>query len=143
MQMPDTATLPQIFVTKPDLVRLRDLVERSLDGGLTEAAERLEHELERAKIVPQDQIPPNVVTMRSRAVCRDIETDTVRELELVYPREADSSAGKISVLAPMGVALLGLRVGSTIRWPMPRGRTVTLELLEVRYQPEAAGAFDL
>ena len=80
--------------------------------------------------------------MRSRARYRDVDTGKTRELELVYPHEADASVGKLSVLAPVGLALLGMRAGSTIRWPMPRGRTATLELLEVRYQPEAAGVFD-
>jgi regulator of nucleoside diphosphate kinase len=60
-------------------------------------------------------------------------------LTLVYPRDADGSAHKVSVLAPVGSALLGLRVGETIDWPMPGGRSARLQVLAIRYQPEAAG----
>ena len=62
-----------------------------------------------------------------------------RELALVYPRDADGSAHKVSILAPVGSALLGLRTGDSIDWPMPGGRTARLEVLAIRYQPEAAG----
>ncbi len=127
----DTRTLPDIYVTAPDLARLRELVARALDQGAGEAAEQLEQELERARVVEADQLPPDVVGMRSRVRFRDQESGRTREVSLVYPHEAVASAGKLSVLAPAGVALLGLRAGATIRWPMPRGRTATLELLEV------------
>lgn len=135
--------LPELHVTEQDLNRLSEVVEQYGDGPLRRAAEALEVELERARIVPQAQIPPDVVTMRSRAVCRELESGKTRELMLVYPDEASHEEGKVSILAPVGLALLGLRVGDTIRWPMARGRHTTLELLEVRYQPEAAGALDL
>jgi regulator of nucleoside diphosphate kinase len=144
MQIPQTASvLPELHITEQDMTRLRSIVERYAEGALGPATESLELELDRARVVPQDRIPADVVTMRSRAVCQDVENGKTREVVLVYPDEADVSENKVSVLAPMGLALLGLRVGDTIRWPMPRGRSSLLELVNVRYQPEAAGALDL
>lgn len=137
------AAPPELNITAQDMKRLRNVVERYAEGRLGPAAESLELELDRARVVPQERIPSDVLTMRSRVLCADLESGKQRELVLVYPEEADPSEGKVSVLAPVGLALLGLRVGDTIRWPMPRGRDATLELLEVRYQPEAAGAFEL
>jgi regulator of nucleoside diphosphate kinase len=134
---------PELHITQQDLDRLSEVVEQYGDGPLRRAAQALETEIERARIVPQDRIPPDVVTMRSRAVCVDLESGKQRELMLVYPDEANHDEGKVSVLAPVGLALLGLQVGDTIRWPMARGRETTLKLLEVRYQPEAAGERDL
>ena len=133
---------PALQITDADMRELRKVVDRFTDGKLGEAAEALELELERAQVVAQGRIPPDVVTMRSRASFEDLSTGKRREFELVYPNESDPTEGKVSVLAPVGLALLGLRVGHTIRWPMPRGRQTTLELLEVSYQPEAAGDFD-
>ena len=138
-----TPAHPELHITEQDHRRLRAVVERFIDGRHAAAAEALETELDRARVVPQDEIDPDVLTMRSRALCVDRETGTQRELVLVYPDEADVSSGKISVLAPVGLALLGLRVGDTIRWPTPRGRDAVLELLELRYQPEADGAYEL
>lgn len=144
--MPATTTpepaLPELHITEQDLARLRDVVERYADGALGAAAEALDEELERARVVPQRQIPPDVVTMRSRVVWKDTQTGKQREVELVYPDEADAESNKVSVLAPVGLALLGLRVGDTIRWPLPAGRHTMVKLLAVPYQPEAAGAFD-
>lgn len=139
----EAAALPDLQITEQDLDRLSEVVEQHGDGPLRRAAEALEAELERARIVPQDRIPSDVVTMRSRAVCSELESGKRRELVLAYPDEANPEEGKISVLAPVGLALLGLRVGDTIRWPMARGRHTTLKLLEVQYQPEAAGALHL
>ncbi|MCY1459732.1 Regulator of nucleoside diphosphate kinase [compost metagenome] len=62
---------------------------------------------------------------------------------MVYPKDANADEGKISILAPIGSALLGLSVGEKIDWPAPGGKTLKLELLAVEYQPEAAGDFDL
>jgi regulator of nucleoside diphosphate kinase len=144
MANPNTApSLPELHVTQQDLDRLSEVVEQYSEGPHAKAAEALEVELERARIVPQDQVPPDVVTMRSRAVCLDLDSGRQRELMLVYPGEANPEEGKVSVLAPVGLALLGLRVGDTIRWPMGGGRQTTLKLLEVRFQPEAAGEMDL
>lgn len=152
MQPTDTAPLstatgpsasPPLHITQKDMERLRLVVDRNIDGKLGPAAEALELELDRATVVADGQVPADVLTMRSRALCEDLETGKQRELVLSYPNETDPSEGKVSVLAPVGLALLGLRVGDTIRWPMPNGRETVLKLVKILYQPEAAGESDL
>jgi len=129
---------PAITITRLDLQRL----ERLLDGleEFGAAAEALEKELARAKVVPLNKVPAGVVTMNSRVHCRDENSGKEYHLTLVYPEEAGSE-GTVSILAPVGSALLGLSVGQHIDWPAPGGKTMRLILLEVEYQPEAAGAY--
>lgn len=127
---------PAIMVTHPDMERLRSLVDSVTSNDFVE---RLEAELDRASVVPVEDLPPGVVTMRSRVVFEDAETGKRREAELCYPHEADAANGRISILAPVGMALLGLSVGDAIRWPLPSGRAATLRVISVPYQPEAAG----
>lgn len=138
-----TPAVPELFITEQDMKRLRDVVESYSSGNLADAAESLECELDRAHVVVQDQVPPDVVTMRSRVVCEDLTTSKRREITIVYPTEADVEGNKVSILAPMGMALLGLRVGDTIKWALPHGRTTRLKVVDVRFQPEASGAFEL
>ena len=99
----------------------------------------LEAELGRARIVPADKVPPDVVTMGSVVRLRDLDSHEVEEYELVYPAEADIEQNRISVLAPIGTAILGYRVGDVIEWPVPAGLR-RLQLRKVLYQPERAGA---
>ena len=134
--------LPEIFVTDKDFERLRAVIGEYAASELAEFADALEAELERAHVVPQREVTGDVMTMRSRAIVENLQTGSQRELELVYPHEADPTAGKVSTLAPAGLALLGLRAGETIRWPMAKGRTTRLKVVEVRYQPELAGELD-
>lgn len=131
--------LPSITLSSKDVSRLEALLERL--PAPTPASEVLERELVRAEVVEPDQMPEGVVTMRSTVLCRDDATGKTRELTLVYPHEAVGE-GKVSVLAAAGAALLGLTIGQKISWPGPGGRPLTLTLLEVRYQPEAAGDYE-
>ena len=78
-------------------------------------------------------------TARFKVVGAGGDTGEERELTLVYPRDADGQPDKVSILAPVGSALLGLRIGDTIEWPVPGGRTIRLQVLSIRFQPEAAG----
>lgn len=94
----------------------------------------LEDELSRAVLVPADQVPANVVKMYSRVTYLDESNGTSREVELVYPEEADSSAGKISILSPVGSALLGLEVGNTIEWLFPDNQSRLLRVINVTHQ---------
>ncbi len=103
----------------------------------------LEEELERAVIVAPGEIAPDVVTMNSRVRFRDEESGEEEDVTIVYPRAAEPSQGCVSVLAPVGSALLGLSVGDVIEWPVPRGRTRRLRITSIAYQPEAAGDLDL
>lgn len=138
-----TKTLPALHITTEDMERLRTIVERALESSRAAAAEQLELELDRAVVVPQEQVPPDVVTMRSRFHFEDVETGRRREATLVYPEEASMDQSRVSILAPVGLALLGLKVGDMIEWPLPNARLARLRILEVLYQPEAAGDFHL
>jgi regulator of nucleoside diphosphate kinase len=132
------AQLPSIYLTQDDHDRLSDLVEAYAAGAGGRRFDHLEAELLRAKVVPSDQIPRDVVTMNSRVVFEDEQTGERREVTLVYPREADIDAGKISILVPIGTALLGLRVGQSIDWELPSGEKHRYRVIEVPYQPESA-----
>lgn len=129
------AQAPQIFLTQPDMDRLLALVEAAPGKHY----ERLEGELLRAKVVPRDAIPQDLVTMNSRVVFENETTGERREITLVYPDLADIDAGRVSVLVPVGTALLGLRVGQSIDWQLPNGETQRFRIVEVPYQPETHG----
>lgn len=131
-----------IVVTETDLERLTRLLHGQPERNAP-ACEALEEELSRADVVAPADISPDVVTMNSRA--RFVDEDAHEELEitLVYPRDADVARGRVSVLAPVGAALLGLAVGQSIAWPLPYGATKRLRVSAVVYQPEAAGDLHL
>lgn len=126
-----------ITITDVDLERLQPVLAQHD----TPASESLETELHRASIVAQRAVPADVVTMNSEVVYEDCDTLARRAVRVVYPKDADASRGRVSVLAPIGSALLGLRVGQTIAWPVPSG-TKRIRVVEIRYQPEACGDFD-
>ncbi len=98
----------------------------------------LMYELSRCVVVPADEIPPNVITMRSRVRLRDLDTDSTFEYTLVYPGEADFAKGKISIVAPIGTAMIGYSEGDEIEWEVPGGHR-RLMVEAILYQPEAAG----
>lgn len=129
------AELPQLFLTPNDMDRLLKLVDAHPGKGL----EKLESELVRANVVPRGEIPGDVVTMNSRVVFENETTGERREVTLVYPGNADIDAGRISVLVPIGTALLGLRVGQSIDWVLPGGEKQRYRIVDVPFQPEAAG----
>ncbi len=135
--------MPPIIVTDTDAERLRTTLEAHTSTRDEPLVERLLEELDRATVVSAFAVPAGVVTMNSRVVYRDRDTNEVRTVTLVYPHEADPAQGRLSVMAPIGAALLGLRAGQKITWPLPEGRTRTLEVVAVTWQPEAAGDFTL
>lgn len=135
-----------IYITEFDLNRLTELlgVWQTFKGSKSTSIhlEGLSEELDRAHIVAPKDIPPDVVTMNSRVRLSDTSKEEDLIYTLVFPRDADAEAGKISILAPIGTAILGYKVGDIIEWPVPLGiRKVKIE--EVLYQPEAAGDFHL
>ncbi|MFP2904836.1 nucleoside diphosphate kinase regulator [Pyxidicoccus sp. 3LFB2] len=132
-----------LIVTETDMERLRHVIDHQGGGRQAELAEVLELELSRASVVASETVPPTVVTMNSTVIFEDEETGEQRKVTLVYPRDARSEEGRISVLAPMGSALIGLSVGQSISWPMPGGRTRRVRVIAVPYQPEAAGHYHL
>jgi regulator of nucleoside diphosphate kinase len=128
----------RIYVTNEDMQRLRRLVDNlqtsiSADSNLA----ALEEELDRAHVVDAKRIRPDVITLNSQVRVMDLDNNRVLEYEVVYPNtKGRSSASTLSVLAPLGTALLGYRAGDTIEWSVPRGKR-RLKVLEVMYQPEA------
>ena len=129
---------PPIFVSSLDLERIEAMRDapayRDQAGAIA-----LRDELARADVLAPAQMPNDVVTMNSRVRAVDLDNGDAYDLTLVYPRDADGDAGRVSVLAPVGSAILGLRIGQTMQWPMPGGRRMTLRVDAIHYQPEAAG----
>ena len=134
-----------IYITEKDRERLGALVERVRDQNQREDfayISRLEEELEFAEIVPPEDIRADIITMRSKVRLKDLDTDEEMDYALVFPTEADSGEGKISVLAPLGTAILGYREGDTIEFQAP-ARLRRLKVIDVLYQPESTGNYDL
>ena len=132
-----------ILLTATDERRLSQLLKTKAGELDPRALELLEGELARAKVVDSSEIPPNVVTMNSVVSFEDLETGQPSEVTLVYPSASSGTGGKVSILAPIGSALLGLSVGDSIVWPVPGGRSRRLRVTAVHYQPEAEGQLDL
>lgn len=129
---------PNLMISDKDIVQLRLLLERNSTGvgqdGINWVA--LEEEIERAKVVPYDQIPADVVIMHSRVRIVDMRTGEQRVFQIVFPHEANYAEGKISVLAPIGMALLGCSAGTEVEWNVPSGRRRLL-VEAVEHQPES------
>jgi regulator of nucleoside diphosphate kinase len=133
----------KIIVTELDRTRLGTLLEKAVNVELVERRylQDLSRELERAETVTPADVPPDVITMNSTARVREIESGDVYDYTLVYPEQADVERQRISVLSPVGTALIGYRVGDVIEWPVPAGK-VRLKVEEVLYQPEREGDFN-
>ncbi len=124
-----------LIMTEMDYQKLLGLVRHSNSA----ISEMLEEELSRASIVPVGSLPADVVSMNSKIKFVDLETGKESVVTLVFPHEASVDENKISVMTPVGAALIGLRVGQTIDWTFPNGKTKEIKVVEVIYQPEAAG----
>ncbi|CAH9057888.1 nucleoside diphosphate kinase regulator [Pseudoalteromonas sp. S3260] len=131
-------TKPEIIISSLDADRLYALME-SLPANSFAGEKELEAELGRANIVEPHEVPATVVTMNSTVNFVVESTGEEFTLTLVYPKNIDSSGNKISILAPVGSALLGLSQGDQIEWPKPGGGLITVTIKEVTYQPERAG----
>jgi regulator of nucleoside diphosphate kinase len=130
----------KIIITDADHERLESLLASEFAKVISpvEYLEDLRAELKRAEIVPPNRVPRNVVTMNSTVVLRDLETREKEEYTLVYPERADIANNRLSVLAPVGTAILGQRVGDELRWRVPAGwRRFKVE--RVLFQPEREG----
>ena len=133
-----------IHITQYDLERLLKLL---LAAGSTQYRgsnyiKRLQTELERATVVSPQDIPSDVITMNSTVCLEDTETAEEEIYTLVFPEDADLAQGKISILAPIGTAMLGYRVGDTFEWDVPAGKRRLL-VKRIIFQPEASGNYDL
>ncbi len=131
---------PKIILSSLDFERLDALLDepalRNLPGAI-----KLRDEMVRAEIVEPADMPPTTVTMNSTVSFKMLPEENEIKLTLVYPKDANGDPDRISVLAPVGSALLGLSVGQKIEWPTPSGKSVQVEIISVSYQPERSGVF--
>ena len=134
------ANHPAITITRLDMQRLERLLDSLED--FTPAAEALEQELARANVIGHTEIAQDIVTMNSTVHCVEQATQKEYVVTVVYPQDAGAS-GTVSVLAPIGSALLGLSVGQSITWPTGTNKSLQLRVEKITYQPEAAGEFTL
>ncbi|MDD4018494.1 MAG: nucleoside diphosphate kinase regulator [Kiritimatiellae bacterium] len=134
----------QIYLTDNDRKRLEELLAVAATFNYRDRNDlkTLASELQRAKVVGSREVSARIVTMNSRVKLRDLDTKAEMELTLAFPSEADVDAGKISVLSPVGTAILGYGEGDTVIWTVPAG-TRRLMIEKILYQPEAAGDFHL
>jgi regulator of nucleoside diphosphate kinase len=133
-------TKPKIIVSETDAERLHGLLD-AIPANAFPGKPVLEAELARAEIVDAKDVPPSVVTMNSTVKFRVSPANDEFCLTLVYPRDVDQRGGTISILAPVGGALLGLAEGDETDWPRPGGGTLGVRIEKVVYQPERAGEF--
>jgi regulator of nucleoside diphosphate kinase len=138
MHTPHTAV-----VTELDLERLQRVLDLHADAAHAEHAEELEWKLSKAQVAHPESVPPGVVTMNSTVLFEDETKGEFQEVTLCYPKDARSAPGRVSVLAPVGVALLGLSQGQRVELVVPGGHKRRLRVVAVPYQPEAAGHFHL
>ena len=133
-----------IQITELDRKRLQDLIRDAQTGEYRKSVylEKLLGELERAEVVRPQDIPGDVITMNSTVTLMDLDTNEEETYTLVYPEQADTTQGKVSILAPIGTAMLGYRVGDVFEWEVPAGKR-RLKVTKILYQPEASGNFDL
>ncbi|AZK61091.1 nucleoside diphosphate kinase regulator [Pectobacterium versatile] len=133
-------TKPNLTISELDAERLDMLLEQPAFAD-SDIAQALNEELDRAEILPAASIPSHVVTMNSRVRFRDLNTNEEHIRTLVYPAAVKDSKEPLSVMAPLGAALLGMHVGNSITWQLPNGEETRIEVLELLYQPEAAGEY--
>ena len=131
-----------ILITENDYQRLSHLLQVRQMAKDPQVVEVLRNELRRAVVVPSEEIPRDVITMNSRIRLKKRKGAAEMEITVVFPQDADIVNRKISVLAPIGTAVLGCKVGDEIKWPAAQG-AVAYQVKEIVYQPEAAGDFHL
>lgn len=132
--------LPAITLSASDHARLQNVAAGAMSSA-PDIASFLLRELDRATVLPRDRAPA-AVKMGSKVRYRDDFTGRIREVRLVYPAEADPASGSISVLTPVGAALIGLSAGQTMGWSDRLGRKKTLTVLDVQHDIESAGCLD-
>lgn len=121
-------------LTDLDHVRLSKLQDQRSHPALDEL-------LEVTDVVSPQEVAPDVVTMRSQLVIADAQTGQRQTITLCYPADADPASGRLSVLSPVGLALIGTRVGATARWRTPGGEEGAAQVVDIVHQPEASGDY--
>jgi len=131
----------EIYITEHDMKRLRALIE-IYNGKDKPYIDLLEEELERAKVVDPKSIPNDVVTMNSVVRIKDMDTNEEKTFTLVFPGKREVTENALSILAPIGTALLGYREGDIVEWEVPAGMK-RFQIMEIIYQPERLGNYEL
>lgn len=131
---------PKIILSSLDVKRLENILVSMTDENFP-GINDLEEELARADVVDPKDIPATVVTMNSTVRFKVESLNSEFLLTLVYPKDSDAAKGKISILAPVGSALLGLSQGDEIEWPKPNGGLMNVRIEEITYQPERSGEY--
>jgi len=133
----------KIVITQNDSEKLRKFIKAARQGASANAAhiQRLVEEIESAEIVDREQIGADVITMNTEAVVKDVKTGETETYKVVFPEYADIDTGKVSVLSPLGCALLGYRINDEIEVDAPGGKRI-VRVEKVVYQPEAQGNFE-
>ncbi len=128
----------KIFITEKDYMRLNNLINTDYSDE-NDCLENLENEIERANIIRGNEVPPDLVTMNSKIEYLDFTTNRTSIITISYPDNSNYVEKNISIMAPLGCALIGLREGQEILWDFPSGATKKLKIIKVIYQPEASG----
>ena len=131
----------QIFLTEKDYIRIKSLFEHF--SNLDFDKENLEIELDRARILADNEVPKDLVTMNSTLKYKKLRTKEEKVITLVYPSQLSKIENGVSILSPLGTALIGLSAGQEINWAFPNGKTERIKIIEIIYQPEASGDWQL
>ena len=138
-----TRSKHDLLISSYDKKRIMRLLRSGdVSSEVREELDDLTWEIQRAAEVRPQEVPPDLVTMNSSVRVSDLETSTSALYTIVFPPDANYDEGKISILAPLGTALLGYRAGDVVYWHVPRG-VRQLRIEEILYQPEAAGDYHL
>jgi regulator of nucleoside diphosphate kinase len=128
-------TLEDRTLTELDHRRIGQLIDRP--------AHPMAAVLQEAELLPSREVPADVVTMHSRLRLADVDSGQALTITLCYPADAEPARGFVSVLSPVGMSVLGLRVGDIARWRLPSGWEGAARVEGIEFQPEASGIFTL
>jgi len=136
-----TPILDERTLSELDHIRLARLTRHDAAAATRGESTRLEALLDDAELVSPRAVPPDVVTMHSQVLLVDVGSGRRSKVTLCYPSDADPAIGFVSVLSPIGAALLGVRVGAIARWRTPTGQEAAAEVVALLSQPEASGDY--
>ncbi len=136
--------MSKIILSKLDYTRITESIKQAKQLGkiAVNEANKLLNELSSAKVVESNEIPSDVVTMNSIIKISFLNTEKVVQFQLVYPENANIKENKISIFSPIATALIGYKLNDEVEWLVPSGLT-KIKIVEIIYQPEASGDFDL
>jgi len=132
----------RIIVNSRDFTKLTQIINDTHAHGGNQYLKNLAAELSNAILLDPENIPPDVITMNSKVEFTDVSESGKFVYTIVYPEDADTENGRLSVLAPIGIALLGYRAGDTVTWKVPAG-IKKFQIEKILYQPEANGDYHL